>query len=254
MKNPFSLEGKNIVITGAASGIGRQCAISCSNMGARLLLLDMHSDGLNETLSLLERKEDHYAVTIDLTHFEEIPDVLSQAVNQIGRINGLLNCAGISTTMPIKLTTPELLERFFKVNVSTSYLMTKEVTKMGIVAKEGASIVFFSSVVGSVGESGKSVYGMTKGALVSAAKSLACELAKKNIRVNSISPGVIVTPINRNLPHIADPEKRAELEKQHLLGLGETEDIANACIYLLSDASKWVTGSNLFVDGGYTAR
>lgn len=95
---------------------------------------------------------------------------------------------------------------------------------------------------------------MTKGALVSGARSLACELAPKRIRVNTISPGVVITPINCNLPHIADPERRAVVEQQHLLGLGETEDIANACIYLLSDASRWVTGIDLCVDGGYTAR
>ena len=95
---------------------------------------------------------------------------------------------------------------------------------------------------------------MTKGALFAGAKSLACELARKNIRVNSISPGVIVTPINQNLPHIADPEQRKQTEALHLLGLGNPDDIANACIYLLSDASRWVTGSNLVVDGGYTTR
>ena len=95
---------------------------------------------------------------------------------------------------------------------------------------------------------------MTKGALYAGAKSLACELARKNIRVNSISPGVIVTPINQNLPHIVDAEQRKQTEALHLLGLGDPNDIANACIYLLSDASRWVTGSNLVVDGGYTTR
>ena len=95
---------------------------------------------------------------------------------------------------------------------------------------------------------------MTKGALLSGVRSLACELAKKNIRVNSISPGVVITPINRNLPHIADPEKRAALESAHLLGLGKVEDIANACVFLLSDASGWITGTDLKVDGGFTAR
>ena len=121
-------------------------------------------------------------------------------------------------------------------------------------SKEGGSIVFFSSVAGSFGEVGKSTYGMTKAALLNLAKHLACELARKNVRINSISPGAICTPINMNLPHMKDPEKRAALEAQHLLGLGETSDIANACIYLLSDASRWVTGTNLFVDGGYSVR
>ena len=95
---------------------------------------------------------------------------------------------------------------------------------------------------------------MTKAALLNLAKHLACEMAKKNVRVNSISPGAICTPINMNLPHMKDPEKRARLEAQHLLGLGRTDDVANACIYLLSDASRWVTGTNIFVDGGFSVR
>lgn len=108
--------------------------------------------------------------------------------------------------------------------------------------------------MGSYGDVGKSLYAMTKGALQAASKSLACELSPKNIRVNTVSPGLIITPINENLPHIVDPEKRKNLEEKHLLGLGKTEDVANACIYLLSDALRWVTGTNLFIDGGYTAR
>ena len=105
-----------------------------------------------------------------------------------------------------------------------------------------------------MGESGKSLYSMTKGALIAATRSLACEFAKKNIRFNCVSPGAILTPINANLPHMADPEKRQALADKHLLGLGECSDISNACIYLLSNAGKWITGQNLIVDGGYTAK
>jgi len=189
-----------------------------------------------------------------LTEYAQVGLAVKDIVNKAGKINGVLHCAGISTTLPLKLVTPDKLQDFFKVNVFSAYNLTKEVCKMGHFSKEGGSIVFFSSVMGKVGESGKSLYGMTKGALVSGARSLACELAPKRIRVNTISPGVVITPINCNLPHIADPERRAVVEQQHLLGLGETEDIANACIYLLSDASRWVTGIDLCVDGGYTAR
>lgn len=254
MINPFSLDGKVILITGAASGIGRQCAVSCEAMGARLVLFDLNTEGLTETLGMLEGKAEHYLAGIDLTDFEATSQTVAQAVVSCGRISGVLHCAGISTTLPLKMVSPDVLDKFFKVNVYSAYFLTKEVCKMGNLSKEGASIVFFSSVVGSFGESGKSVYGMTKGALLAGAKSLAVELARKNVRVNAVSPGVVVTPINKDLPHIADPERRAALENQHLLGLGETTDVANACIYLLSDASRWVTGTNLFVDGGYTAR
>ena len=252
--NPFSLEGKVVVISGAASGIGRQCAINCSKMGAKLILLDLNAEGLEQTMTMVERPEDHFSAAVNLTDYERVPEVIKEAVVKVGRITGLLNCAGISTTLPLNVAKPDVLDKFFHVNVYTAYFLAQTVCKVGNISKEGGSIVFFSSAAGQVGETCKSIYGMTKGALYSCAKSLACELARKNIRVNSISPGVIVTPINMNLPHIADPEQRKQTEALHLLGLGNPEDIANACIYLLSDASRWVTGSNLVVDGGYTTR
>lgn len=252
--NPFSLEGKVIVISGAASGIARQCAISCSKMGAKLILLDMNDEGLKETITMVDSPDDHYIACVNLLDYERVSQVVKEGVEKVGRITGVLNCAGISTTNLFKLTKPEELDKFFKVNVYTGYFLTQECTKMGNFSKEGGSIVFFSSVAGSYGEVGKATYGMTKASLLNLAKHLACELSRKNIRVNSISPGAICTPINMNLPHMKDPEKRAVLEAQHLLGLGETIDIANACIYLLSDASRWVTGTNLFVDGGFSVR
>ena len=252
--SPFSLKDKVICITGASSGIGRQCAVSCSQMGATVVLMARNEERLCETLSAMENPDKHMMVPVDLTEYAQVGLAVKDIVNKAGKINGVLHCAGISTTLPLKLVTPDKLQDFFKVNVFSAYNLTKEVCKMGHFSKEGGSIVFFSSVMGKVGESGKSLYGMTKGALVSGARSLACELAPKRIRVNTISPGVVITPINCNLPHIADPERRAGVEQQHLLGLGETEDIANACIYLLSDASRWVTGIDLCVDGGYTAR
>lgn len=252
--NPFSLEGKVVVISGAASGIARQCAISCSKIGAKLILLDLNEEGLKETMTMVDRPKEHYFASVNLLEYDKVSEIIKEAVAKVGRINGLLNCAGISTTNLFKLAKPEELDKFFHVNVYTGYFLTQECTKMGNMSKEGGSIVFFSSVAGSFGEVGKSTYGMTKAALLNLAKHLACEMARKNVRVNSISPGAICTPINMNLPHMKDPEKRAALEAQHLLGLGETTDIANACIYLLSDASRWVTGTNLFVDGGFSAR
>lgn len=252
--NPFSLNDKVICITGASSGIGRQCAISCSRMGAKVVLMARNEQRLRETLSAMENPDKHFVVPIDLTEYALVEIAVKDIVSKVGRINGVLHCAGISTTLPLRLVTSEKLEEFFRINVFSAYNLTRECCKMGHFSKDGGSIVFFSSVMGRVGESGKSLYGMTKGALASGARSLACELAKKRIRVNTISPGAVITPINCNLPHIADPERRAALEQQHLLGLGDTEDIANGCIYLLSDASKWVTGIDLCVDGGYTTR
>ena len=116
-----------------------------------------------------------------------------------------------------------------------------------------AASYFYPQLWGLAGASGKALYGMTKGALISGAKSLALELAPKNIRVNCISPGVVVSPMSNNAIYSKDEESLQRVKDLHPLGLGEAEDVANACVYLLSDASKWVTGTNLIIDGGYTA-
>ncbi|MDE6337014.1 MAG: SDR family oxidoreductase [Muribaculaceae bacterium] len=250
--NPFTLQGKKILVTGASSGIGRQCVIDCSRMGATVILLARNEERLQETFSHLYGS-DHQIIVADLTAFDTIPSMVETIVSRVGKVDGLVNCAGISTTLPLKLMTTTKLDEFFRTNVYSAVELSKEVSKKKNM-NEGGSIVFLSSVMGVVGESGKSLYSMTKGALLSAARSLACEFAKRRIRFNCISPGAILTPINENLPHMTDPEKRQILEGKHLFGLGRPEDVAYACIYLLSDASKWVTGQNLIVDGGYTVR
>lgn len=251
--NPFTLSEKTILITGASSGIGRQCAIDCSRMGARVVLIGRNEERLAETQRQMTGNG-HVVMSFDLTDFDRIGVLVADIVTRCGPLHGVLHCAGISTTLPLKLMSTEQLDRFFRNNVYSAIELTREVYKIRHMPKEGGSIVFFSSIMGCVGESGKSLYSMTKGALISAARSLACEYAKRNIRFNSVSPGAILTPINADLPHMADPDLRRQLEDKHLLGLGRTEDVSNACIYLLSDASRWVTGQNLIVDGGYTVR
>lgn len=250
--NPFSLRGKKIIVTGASSGIGRQCAIDCSRMGATVIMIARNEERLASALSQTEG-EGHISFSVDLTDFQIIPNLVESIVAKVGKVDGLINCAGISTTLPLKLMSPEKLDEFFNANVYSAIELTREVVKLRNLNSDG-SIIFLSSVMGSVGESGKSLYSMTKGALVAAARSLACEYAKRHIRVNCISPGAILTPINEKLPHMSDLEQRKILEDKHLLGLGRTSDISSACIYLLSDASRWITGQNLIVDGGYTVR
>ena len=253
MFNPFSLENKTVLITGASSGIGRQCAIDCSKMGAKVVLVARNEERLNETLSKMDG-EGHLISSFDLTNFAEIPNLVKKVVDAIGPLDGALHCAGISNTEPLKLYDVERLEEFFKANVFGAIMLTKEICKMKNISKNGGSIVFFASVMGVVGESCKSAYSLTKGALISGVRSLAAEYGKKNIRMNCVSPGVIETPINANQNYMKDPVLRAQFEAKHLLGLGQCSDISNACIYLLSDASRWVTGHNLIVDGGFTVR
>ena len=251
MYNPFSLEGKTVIVTGASSGIGRQCAIDCSKMRAKVVLVARNKERLKETLSQMEG-DGHIVMPFDLTNFKSIPQIINDIVSQNGPLDGVINCAGISTTEPLKLTTKERLDEFFQANVYSAVMLSKEVCKMKNYNKNGCSIIMFASVMGIVGESMKSSYSLTKGALISGVRSLACEYAKKNIRFNCVSPGIIETPINATQPYMKDPELRAQFTAKHLLGLGKTSDISNACLFLLSDASRWITGQNLIIDGGYT--
>jgi NAD(P)-dependent dehydrogenase (short-subunit alcohol dehydrogenase family) len=252
MFNPFSLEGKTLLITGASSGIGQQCAIDCSKAGARVVLVARNVERLHETLAMMEG-EDHQVMPFDLTQFDLIPQLVADMVSKVGPIHGILHCAGISKTEPLKNTKAETLNTYFSANVTAAVMLSKEVCKKSNYCKEGCSVVFFSSVMGLVGESCKSTYSITKSALLGAARSLAAEYAPKKVRFNCVSPGVVETPINRNQPYMSDPEIRKVYESKHLLGFGRTTDISNACIYLLADASRWVTGQNLVVDGGFTA-
>lgn len=251
--DPFSLSGKTVVVSGASSGIGKQCAIDCSKMGAKVVLLARNEKRLKETQEQMTG-DGHLSFCLDLTDFSLVEKTVGQIVVEVGPIDGIINCAGISTTRSLKLTDAQMMDDFFHTNVYSAIALSKFFCKRGNINKTGASIVFLSSVMGVVGEKGKSLYSMTKGALLSTARSLACEYAERKIRFNCISPGVVITPINQNLPHISNPTQRNELESKHLLGFGETTDVSNACIFLLSDASRWITGQNLIVDGGYTVR
>jgi len=254
MNNPFSLEGKTILITGASSGIGRQCSISCSEMGANVILCGRNEDRLNETNKMMFQPDKHVIWATDLTDYEKIETEFKKIVELCGKIYGVVHSAGISTTLPVRMVTPKKMEEFFQTNVYGAINLTRLMTKKANFSECGGSIIFISSVMGIVGEVAKSLYCMTKGALISGSRSLALELADRKIRVNCISPGVVITPMAQKAVYNRDEESLNKITCLHPLGLGSPEDVANACIFLLSEASKWITGTNIVVDGGYTAR
>jgi len=252
MNDIFSLKGKTILITGASSGIGRACAIECSKAGASILAFGRSDERLNETISSLEGEGK--AFSLDLTNTDDVDEVMKSFEDDGVKIDGVVHSAGISTTLPLRMITPEKILPLFEVNVSSAVYLTKWVTRKKMVPENGSSILFLSSVMGSVGEAGKTIYSITKGAVLAASRSMAIELASKKIRVNCISPGVVETPMSESAVYSRNEDARKKIEALHPLGLGKPEDVAHAAIYLLSDASRWVTGTNLFVDGGYTAR
>lgn len=252
--NPFSLDDKLILVTGASSGIGRQCAIVCSYMGARVVLFGRDPVRLGDTFRMMKNPGRHIKYAVDLVDYKKVEEIVPELVKVKGKIDGLINCAGISTTLPLNSSTPEKMELYFKTNVIGPMNLTRLAVKPSHFSETGGSIVFISSVMAVVGESGKVLYSMTKGALVASAKSLAVEFSARNIRVNTISPGVVESPMSQRAAYSRDQGSLNRITGLHLLGLGKSEDIADACVFLLSDSGKWITGTNLIVDGGYLAK
>lgn len=251
--NPFSLENKTIVVTGASSGIGRQCAITLNQMGAFVILMGRSEERLLETTKKFENN--HFKiVAADITNYETTTKLLEEALTDTSKIDGIVHAAGISTTLPLKNLSPDKLQPFFETNVFAPINITKLLTKIKYAGPNGMSIVFLASVMGLVGELGKTTYSLTKGALVSGTKSLALELASKNIRVNCVAPGVVESPMSASAVYAQDATSYEKIKSYHPIGLGKPEDVANACAFLLSDGARWITGTTLVVDGGYTAR
>ncbi len=256
----FSLLNKVIVITGASSGIGKICALECARTGSKLILIGRNLERLNEIQNEIYdqskhiNKDDYLIYSIDLLDdLKCLSNIIEDGVSKLGKINGFIHAAGIEKTLPISALKDSDYEDIFKVNVISGFELAKIVSKKKYIADK-ASFVFISSITSVIGRSGVVAYSASKGALVSGAKSMALELANKKINVNCISPGTILTPMMvKYLESIPTAEKDKRKEG-FPLGLGDPLDVANTAIFLLSDASKWITGQNLIVDGGYTVR
>lgn len=248
MYNPFSLEGKTILVTGASSGIGRGTAIECSKMGARLVLTGRDNERLQETLYKLEG-EGHVILPGDLT----VEGDLNNIVEKVPVLNGVVHCAGISHIKMVKFVDFTSLEYVFKANVFGPLTLNAFLLKKRKIL-QGSSIVLISSISGvyasQVGEAG---YGASKAALAGYIKSAAIELAPQGTRVNCIHPGVIETPLLKVSNDTFSEEELENLKKKYpLRRFGQPEDVARCAVYLLSDASSFMTGSNIVLDGGFT--
>ncbi len=250
----FSLEGKSILITGASSGIGRQCAITTSRYGANLVLIARDKKRLQQTYDLLEKGK-HQLFCQDITEYDKLELIVTQAAQNAGKFSGFVHSAGIEITLPFSRMKPSLYEKLFSVNVIAGFEFARIVSKKKFYDSDGASFVFISSIMGLIGEKGLAGYCGSKGALISACRAMALELSAKRIRVNCILPGHITgTKMANDLTKILPAENMQSMIAAHPLGPGRPDDVANACVFLLSDAARWITGVNLVVDGGYSTK
>lgn len=244
--NPFSLEGKTVLVTGASSGIGQETAIQCSKMGAKIIVTARNEERLKETLSQLDG-EGHQVILAELTNQEDV----ERLVGEVSALQGLVLCAGKGMTSPFPFSTRDKYDEIFDVNFFAPVELLRLLVKKKKLEKE-SSVVIVSSVGGNLSFNiGNGVYGASKAALNSTMKFCAKELATKKIRVNSVNPGMVNTKLIQG-GTISEEQHKLDMEKYPLKRYGEPEEIAYGIIYLLSDASSWVTGHSLVIDGGLT--
>lgn len=246
--NPFSLIGKRILITGASSGIGRATALECSKLGASLVITGRNEERLNETYSLLEGTG-HIKYICDLNNSEEIKKLIE--VTPV--LHGVVNNAGFTKLEPVQFIKEEDLKSIFNLNTFAPIMLLKGLLKAKKIER-GSSIVFTSSMAG-IGFStiGNSIYTASKGAISAFIKPAALELASKGIRVNAVCPSMVATNILSS-GTITDSQMEKDIENYPLGRYATPDEVAWSIIFLISDASSFITGTNLQIDGGYSLK
>lgn len=248
----LNVKDRRYLVTGAASGIGRATSLLLSEIGAKVLLVDINEENLKRVQG--ECKGETGILVLDLTDAEAIKKSIKEKVSEFGKLNGFVHCAGIPYISPLKVINPEKTEKLYKLNTYAAIELAKACSSKQVYAGEAGSFVLISSVYGLVGSAANVGYAMSKGAIIAITKSLAMELAGSGIRVNCVAPGFIKTPMAKKVDGMMDDNYDERLNSLHPMGLGQPEDIANAIVFLFSDMSKWVTGTVLSVDGGFTAQ
>ena len=242
MSERFSLNGKTILVTGASSGIGRAIAIACSQAGASVVLNGRNVARLNETLSQMSG-EGHIVMPADLTDAKQRQTL----VEQVPELDGFVQCAGVMNRVPCKSIGQDDIDSVFAPNVEAPILLQAELLQERKIRK-GASIVYMASIAPRSAETGNALYSASKAAIIAYAKCLSLELAPRQIRVNCISPAMVWTDLALN--GVTKEELEQDQATYPLKRYGKPEDVANAAVYLLSDESSWMTGSNIEITGG----
>ena len=242
--NPFSLEDKTILVTGASSGIGRSIAVECSKMGAKIVLLGRNIERLEETLSKMSGR-DHIIAQCDLTDY----DAMSSVVKKLPYLDGVVHNAGMGDRTPCKMIKSEKMELVMKTNFEAPVMLQKALIREKKI-NHSASIVFISSRAPFAPVNGNAIYSASKGAINAYAKVLGLEMSPQKVRVNCVCPAMILTELAKKDFEITNADYHEDEKRYPLKRYGNPEDVAYLVIYLLSDASSWMTGSSIDITGG----
>lgn len=242
----INLSNKNIIITGAGSGIGRETAIVASRLGAKVMMLDLSEDGLKKTCSLMEGDGHSYRV-VDLSNINSIAPLVKEIVTRYGIINGLVHCAGISSRKPLNVLTREGFEKIMDVNFYSFVELVRQTCRKKNFAERG-SVVVMSSISSIRGYKAKTEYCVSKAAVDSFVRCMALELAERKVRVNSIMAAEVLTPLAIKAREINQIVGGDNFNAP--LGASEPSEVANTIAFLLSDATKTITGTSILIDGG----
>jgi len=249
--NPWNLTGRKILVTGASSGIGRATSVLLSDLGASVVLVARNREQLRHTVSLMSG-DSHRIEVRDLFDVESIPSWLGAVTQEAGPLHGLVHCAGIHSIRPLRFLGVDQIDQSLRLNVTAAIQLAKGFRQKNVFAAP-ASVVLLSSVLGLVGQSGATVYTASKSAIIGVVRSLALELASDGIRVNCIAPGQVHSEMTEKLEKSLAPDAFRAIEQLHPLGIGTPQDVAHAIVFLTGETGRWITGSTLIVDGGYTA-
>ncbi|MFA5531198.1 MAG: SDR family oxidoreductase [Thiohalomonadaceae bacterium] len=248
MKNIIDLTGRKILVTGASSGIGRETSILLSQIGADVMMIGRNGEELEKTFEKMEEGK-HKVFSFDLSNLKDISLLIDRIVSIDDRkLNGLVHCAGISVKLPLRNLDYKAMDETMRIN----YYSYIELVKNYALRKNssGGSIVGISSIASPMGEKAQTNYSASKAAMDAATRTLAQELCSKGIRINTVLPGMTKTKMTQKTAEALEAgEKPAVMERQ-LLGMCEPIDIANMVAFLLSDASRFITGRSFYVDGG----